>query len=355
MDAAVIAGRLLGGTWDEGTGMRAAAFVGSLGLSLMACAIAQARPAHTKPVAKAAAVKSSETSDRTLAARRKAGAMANFIVDTRAARPIDLSARSVRPAAIGFAATPRTTIERTDDPSFALSPAGAYGDAKLLDADRYYAGRGAVTWRSNAFVVGESGRAVDSVRVSVASVARGDTTHPLSMVRPDEDSFEDRDVDVAVTRGWPAAVRLGAGKYALDVTPHAGLGFGGAGGSAEAGATVRFGKKMGDRVVSSLGVRDGRAFGDRGRWYVFAAASGQAVGLNMLRSEDGDWSRAGFTSDNSSKLIGDGQAGVAWRRGPMQASFGYVHRKIRAKDQIMGMATQKDEMVALSFSLKPHW
>jgi len=133
------------------------------------------------------------------------------------------------------------------------------------------------------------------------------------------------------------------------------VGFGGAGGSAEAGATVRFGKKMGDRVVNSLGVRDGRAFGDRGRWYVFAAASGQAVGLNMLRSQDGDWSRAGFTSDNSSKLIGDGQAGVAWRRGPMQASFGYVHRKIRAKDQIMGMATQKDEMVALSFSLKPHW
>jgi hypothetical protein len=39
----------------------------------------------------------------------------------------------------------------------------------------------------------------------------------------------------------------------------------------------------------------------------------------------------------------------------MQASFGYVHRKIRAKDQIMGMATQKDEMVAFSFSLKPHW
>ncbi|OYW84618.1 MAG: hypothetical protein B7Z22_10280, partial [Hyphomonas sp. 32-62-5] len=25
------------------------------------------------------------------------------------------------------------------------------------------------------------------------------------------------------------------------------------------------------------------AFGDRGRWYIFAAASGRAVGLNMLR------------------------------------------------------------------------
>jgi len=150
-------------------------------------------------------------------------------------------------------------------------------------------------------------------------------------------------------------VSLGAGKYALDVTPHAGLGIGGAGGSAEAGATVRFGKKMGDRVVDSLGVEDGRQFGQRGRWYMFAAASGQAVGLNMLRSGDGDWSRAGVTTDTSSKLVGDGQAGLAWRKGPMQASFGYVHRKIRAKDQIMGMATQKDEMVAFSFSLRPHW
>jgi hypothetical protein len=335
--------------------MRTVAFVASFGLSLLACATAQARPGHAKPAPKAAAATSSETTDRTPAARRKVPTIAEFIVDTRATRPIDLSARSVRPAAIGFAEPPPTTTERTADPSFALSPAGAYGDAKLLDADRYYAGRGAVSWRSNAFVVGESGRAVNSVRVSVARVAPGGATRPLSMVQPNQDSFEDRDVDVTVTRGWPAAVRLGAGKYALDVTPHAGLGIGGAGGSAEAGATVRFGKKMGDRVVNSLGVRDGRAFGDRGRWYVFAAASGQAVGLNMLRSGDGDWSRAGLTSDNSSKLVGDGQAGVAWRRGAMQASFGYVHRKIRAKDQIMGMATQKDEMVALSFSLKPHW
>jgi hypothetical protein len=133
------------------------------------------------------------------------------------------------------------------------------------------------------------------------------------------------------------------------------LGFGGAGGSAEAGATVRFGKKMGNQVVDSLGVQDGRQFGQRGRWYVFAAASGQAVGMNMLRGSEGDWSGAGVTSDASSKLVGDGQAGVAWRKGPMQASFGYVHRKIKAKDVIMGMATQKDEMLAFSFSLRPHW
>src|SRR3990167_6614228 len=112
---------------------------------------------------------------------------------------------------------------------------------------------------------------------------------------------------------------LAGRKYALDVTPHAGLGFGGAGGSAEAGATVRLGKKknMGDRVTDALGVREGdTAFGDRGRWYIYAAASGRAVGFNMLRGQNGDWSRAGLTQDTTSRLIGDSQAGVAWRKGP---------------------------------------
>jgi hypothetical protein len=324
-------------------------FVTGLSLGALICTPAYARPMSHK-AAKA------ETSDRTSEARRKAVAASNFTVDMGAARAIDLSVRDVRPASVGFSAAPQAAAARADDPSFGLSPAGAYGDAKLLDADRYYEGHGPVTWRSNAFVVGQDGHAVDSVRVSVASLSRAGVSRPLSLVRPDENSFDDRDVDVTVTRGWPAAVKLTSGKYALDVTPHAGLGLGGAGGTAEAGAMVRFGKKnMEDRVVSSLGVSDGRAFGNRGRWYVFAAASGQAVGLNMLRNQDGDWSRAGFTSDNNSKLIGDRQAGVAWRRGAMQASLGYVHRSIKAKDQIMGMATEKDEMVAMTFSLKPHW
>jgi hypothetical protein len=77
--------------------------------------------------------------------------------------------------------------------------------------------------------------------------------------------------------------------------------------------------------------------------------------MNLLRGQDGDWTRAGVTSDTGSRLVGDAQAGVGWRRGPMQASVGYIRREIKSKDQIMGMATQEDSVVALSFSLKPHW
>lgn len=280
----------------------------------------------------------------------------SFQVKPESLRPLDPR------GAAGFAAYDVDAPEQEVEGGFALSPAAALaGDARILDADRYYDGAGPVTWRSNAFSrQAELGGPIDSVRVSMAGAAPTAAYAPLTLVRPggDDDGYALRDVDVTVTRGWPSAVKLKGRKYALDVTPHAGIGYGGAGGSAEAGATLRLGKKknMGDRVTDALGVQDGAAFGDRGRWYIFAAASGRAVGLNMLRGQNGDWSRAGLTQDAASKLIGDSQAGVAWRKGPMQASLGYIHRAIKARgDGIMGLATQKDDVVALSFSLRPQW
>ena len=321
--------------------------------TVMALAMMGTLPCSAMAAVKAS--KASKPSNKVVVAPRKAAAPMNFNLAPQPVKQINLSVREVRPAA-GFMPREVDSPAAQVEGAFALSPAAAYGDARLLDADRYYEGRGPVSWRSNAFVVAEKNGAVDSVRVSLANVSRTAATAPLSLVRPDASNFDADDIDVTLTRGWPSAVKFAAGKYALDVTPHAGFGFGDAGGSAEAGATVRLGKNMEDRVSDSLGLRDGsEAFGQRGRWYVFAAASGRAVGMNMLRGQDGDWSRAGLTSDVNSKLIGDSQAGVAWRRGPMQASLGYIHREMKAKDQIMGMATQKDSMVALSFSLKPHW
>jgi hypothetical protein len=280
----------------------------------------------------------------------KAPAYPSFQVKPESLRPLD-------PAA-GFIAYDTDAIELALEGGFALSPGGsAAGDARLLDTDRYYQGVGPVSWRSNAFNhQAQPGGPIDSVRVSMAGTVPTAAYAPLMLSRPE--AYELREVDVTVTRGWPSAVMLKGRKYALDVTPHAGLGFGGAGGSAEAGAMVRLGKKknMGDRVTDALGVRQGdAAFGGRGRWYVYAAASGRAVGFNMLRGQNGDWSRAGLTQDTTSRLIGDSQAGIAWRKGPMQASLGYIHREIKAKEGIMGLATQKDDVIALSFSLKPNW
>ena len=61
------------------------------------------------------------------------------------------------------------------------------------------------------------------------------------------------------------------------------------GGSAEAGAMVQLSKRQSldesaQARLKALGLRDGARFGDRGRWYLFAAASGHAVGLNMLHT-----------------------------------------------------------------------
>lgn len=301
--------------------------------------------------AKAAKVKAS---DKAASAADKPAPPMSFQLKPETLRPLDPS------SATGFMASAVDAPEARVEGGFALSPAAAVaGDARILDADRFYDGMGPVTWRSNAFTrQAAAGGPIDSVRVSMAGVARTAAVAPLTLVRPESDAYDVQDVDVTVTRGWPAAVALSGRRFALDVTPHAGVGFGAAGGSAEAGATVRLGKKknMGDRVNDALGVREGgEAFGDRGRWYIFAAASGRAVGFNMLRGQNGDWSRAGLTQDTTSRLIGDSQAGVAWRRGPMQASLGYIHREIKAKEGIMGLATQKDDVVALSFSLKPHW
>jgi len=337
--------------------------ISALCLTALAIAVAQACPtaalaaqrSSLKSIKVSKAAKAPRTADRVNLAADKAMPI-GFDLPAPTPKGLNLSRTEATASTAGFAprevASPQAAVEG----EFALSPAAAFGDARLLESERYYDGRGPVAWRSNAFVVKQGEGTVDSVRVSVAGVARNAAFAPLRLVRPDSDIYEARDVDVTLTRGWPSAVKLEAGKFALDFTPHAGFGFGDAGGSAEAGATVRLGKSVEDRVSDSLGLRDGsEAFGGRGRWYLFAAASGRAVGLNMLRGQDGDWSRAGLTSDVNSKLIGDAQAGVAWRKGPMQASVGYIHREIKAKDIIMGLATQEDSMVALSFSLKPHW
>jgi Uncharacterized protein conserved in bacteria (DUF2219) len=223
----------------------------------------------------------------------------------------------------------------------------------LLDGARYDSGMGLTSrWDAQQFNLAPGrGGAVDSVRLSVSSQALipGLGPRDLAAERFQPDAF-----DVTLTRGWPQAVQFDAGQFNIDVSPHAGLGYGNTGGSAEAGAVVRVGQGLEDKMADKLtgGVMDGKAFGNRDRWYLFAAASGRAVGLNML-SQDGGWNRAGWSQDQTSSLVGDAQLGVGFRRGAMQTSFGYVHRTIKSKEAIMGMDSKDDSVIAFSFSLRP--
>lgn len=210
-----------------------------------------------------------------------------------------------------------------------------------------------LTWYSTVVI---GGLEPTANRLDVTATARrvtpGAVLGPLSA-----DSLQPRGYDLRYTRGWPGAFSLAAGKYDLDLSPHATVGLGEFGRSAEAGAMVRFGRNLQDSVTSRLNIREGSSFGAQARWYVFAAASGQAVGMNMTSSE-GDWRRAGLSQDNANALIGDTQAGVGWRKGPMTASVGYIRRNVKIRqglEGLMGAGDKADDLVAVAFSIKPQF
>ena len=159
--------------------------------------------------------------------------------------------------------------------------------------------------------------------------------------------FESSQRDISYIRAWPL-VSGEAGEVQVELTPHAGVGVNALGGTAEAGATIRVGR---------LEVADGEhAFAeDQGRWYLFAAGTGTAVGLNWARGMDG-WNRQ--VSHDSGSFIGDAQVGVAWRRGDTQTSFGYVRREVTAEGVTGGSGIDRDAtegFVAVQFSIRPSW
>ncbi|HEY0435871.1 MAG TPA: lipid A-modifier LpxR family protein [Phenylobacterium sp.] len=238
---------------------------------------------------------------------------------------------------------PRTASDRVDPIS------------SLIARETYEPGQGPVRWQTGETRLSASaGGPIDSLRVSVGGVLRAVGGAPVNLANA---QYEARAYEVALTRDWPAAISFEGKAFGVDVTPHAGVGVTNIGGSAEAGATLQLSQRQSLREQTSerlkaLGLRDGAHFGDRGRWYLFAAASGRAVGLNMLHNQDG-WDRAGWTQDAASTLVGDAQVGVGFRKGPMQTSLGYIHREVKGQHMIWGQDTRGDSMVAFSLSIKP--
>ena len=224
---------------------------------------------------------------------------------------------------------------------------------RLLDRETYVPSQGPVRWTSNELLLSPTAGAgpIDTLRVSVGGTLRTPGGLPLDLRRGE---FEPQAYEVSLIRDWPAALSYGARGFNVNLSPHAGVGMSNRGGSAEAGAELRVSKR-GDAArdrLHAMGVADGARFGDQGRWYLFAAASGRAVGLNMLRNDTG-WDRAGWTTDATSSLVGDAQLGVGWRKGDLQTSLGYVHREMKGAHMIWGQDTRQDSMLAFSLSIKP--
>ena len=247
------------------------------------------------------------------------------------------------------------TLALLNDAAFAPKTASSDVDpiSRLLDREAYQPGAGPVRWASNAMRLspGVDGGPVDSLRVSIGGALRSPGGLPLMLSRGE---YEPDAYEVALTRDWPAAVAFSTPAFGVDLTPHAGVGVTNLGGSAEAGATLRLMQRDASAAqrLRALGVRDGSSFGDRGRWYLFAAASGRAVGLNMLHSDQG-WDRAGWTTDRTPTLVGDAQLGIGWRKGSVQTSLGYIHREVKGAHMLWGVDAKDDSLVAFSLQIRP--
>jgi hypothetical protein len=194
-----------------------------------------------------------------------------------------------------------------------------------------------------------------ALRIRIADPLAEPGARPLQAAAFAGGQGYEQNYELSVVHDWPAAFSFDTQRFGLDLTPHAGVGVTTYGGMAEAGATLQF-KQHVDQVVKdrlgAMGVKDGTRLGDRGRWYLFAAASGRSVGLNMLRGDAG-WTRAGWTTDRTSTMVGDAQVGVGWRKGDMQTSLGYIHREIKGPSNILGQDSKSDSLVAFTFSVKP--
>jgi hypothetical protein len=225
----------------------------------------------------------------------------------------------------------------------ARSQAASLADAAFARSD----------WRTREVTLAERDAGpVDSLRFSQGGIEAPAGGLPLNLERPE---FADPAYDVSLIRQWPRAMSFETSRFDIDLSPHAGVGYGNRGGSAEAGAEVRLQSKddAAAERLKDLGLKDGSMFGDRGRWYLFAAAGARAVGLNMLRGEGGDWDRAGWTTDPAAAVIGDAHVGIGYRKGPLQTSFGLIHREVKGQHMVFGQETKEDTVAAFTFSIKP--
>lgn len=196
----------------------------------------------------------------------------------------------------------------------------------------------------------ESGGYDDRLRLRTEGAVRRLDGSPLPPGPLDPATFDAEHYDLTYTRGWTET--LGQTASGLDVTlsPHVGVGVGSRGGTTEAGATLRIG-----RGIEKLVPDGGDAFGERPRWYLYAAGSGRAVGYNFARTRDGDFARSGYSQD-SGNFLGDASVGVAMRRGPVHTSVSLAYREIETEGLRAGHGVDTDVsegVIAFQLSIKP--
>lgn len=196
----------------------------------------------------------------------------------------------------------------------------------------------------------ESARFDDRLRFRTAGPVRRLDGSPMPPGPLDAATLDAEHYDLTYTRGWTETLGQTASGLDVTLTPHLGVGLGSRGGTTEAGATLRIGRDL-NRLVPN----GGDAFGERPRWYLYAAGSGRAVGYNFARNRDGDYARSGVSQD-SGNFLGDASLGLAMRRGPVHSSVSVVYREIETEGLRAGHGVDTDVsegLIAFQLSIKP--
>lgn len=218
-------------------------------------------------------------------------------------------------------------------------------------ADRASAGGRASPWTASSRDVWFENDAFDDrLRLRTEGPVRRADGSPLPPGPLDPAAYEAEHYDLTYTRGWTEILGRTASGLDVALTPHVGVGVGSRGGSTEAGATLRIGPDL-DRLVPE----GEAAFGERPRWYLYAAGSGRAVGYNWARNRDGEFARSGVSHD-SGVFLGDASLGVAMRRGAVQSSIGLIYREIGVEGLRVGQGVDTDVsegVIAFQLSIKP--
>ena len=84
----------------------------------------------------------------------------------------------------------------------------------------------------------------------------------------------------------------------------------------------------------------------RGRWMLFAASSGKAYSLNMVRDTLNGWRNAGFSEDKIARF-GSHQVGVGYRKDNRQVALSATRRKFKGIDY-----SDKDTVVGVTVSVR---
>ncbi|MFN3669146.1 MAG: lipid A-modifier LpxR family protein [Brevundimonas sp.] len=242
-----------------------------------------------------------------------------------------------------------TRIER--QPDFAVTDRPAFGARDDFSGYAPPPRDRASPWvAANRDVWFENSAFDDRLRLRTEGPVRRADGSPLPPGPLDPAAYEAETYDLTYTRGWTSTLAQTASGLDVTLTPHVGVGVGSRGGSTEAGATLKIGRDL-DRLVPE----GGEAFGERPRWYLYAAGSGRAVGYNWARNRDGEYARSGVSHDAGS-FMGDASLGLAIRQGPIQSSIGLIYRELGAENLRVGhgVDTDVDEgVIAFQLSIKP--